>query len=162
MKLYDIDAEIMRLVDPETGEILDYEELDRIQLERDAKIENTALWIKNLCAESEAIKAEEDALKARRIAAENQAKRLKEYLATLLDGQKFATARVSLSIRKTPPAVRIADEKAFINLMMQTEHDEFLKYSLPEINKSAVKDAIQNGVKVEGAELVQSSYVYIK
>ncbi len=158
--IYDIDAEIMRLVDPETGEILDEEAF--VKIERDAKIENTALWIKNLNAEAEAIKAEEDALKARRVATENKAKRLKEHLATMLDDSPFKTARVSCSLRKSPPSVKFADEKAFISKMLEADRDEFLSFKMPEINRSAVKDAIQNGVEVEGAELVQNSYVYIK
>lgn len=40
MTLYEIDAEIEACIDGETGEVLDYEKLDGLQIERDRKIEN--------------------------------------------------------------------------------------------------------------------------
>ena len=58
MKLYEIDQAIMDCIDMETGEIVNEELLNDLQMERDAKIENVALWIKELKAEAEALKAE--------------------------------------------------------------------------------------------------------
>ena len=66
MTLYEINAEIASLVDEETGELLDYDRFADLQMERDAKIENMALWVKDLDAEAAAIKAEETALAERR------------------------------------------------------------------------------------------------
>ena len=63
MNLYQIDAEIMRAfedaMDPDTGEIVDaeaYAALDRLGVERDNKIENILLWIKDLKSDSEQLK----------------------------------------------------------------------------------------------------------
>ena len=42
--LYDIDAAILDCVDQETGEILDPEKLDALQMEREQKLEGVALW----------------------------------------------------------------------------------------------------------------------
>ena len=58
MTIYEIDQAIMECVDLETGEIIDTEQLDKLQMERDAKLENVACWIKDLKAEAEALKAE--------------------------------------------------------------------------------------------------------
>lgn len=59
--LYEIDADIVNCIDTETGEILDFDSLDALNMERDAKIEGVALYVKQLQAEAEAIKAEEKA-----------------------------------------------------------------------------------------------------
>ena len=61
MKLYEIDEQILGCIDAETGEIIDADMLNALQIERDAKIENVALWIKDLKAEAEAYKAEKQA-----------------------------------------------------------------------------------------------------
>ena len=43
MKLYEIDEAIMACIDAETGEIIDADKLDKLTMERDAKIENVDL-----------------------------------------------------------------------------------------------------------------------
>ena len=48
MNLYQINEEIEKCIDTETGEILDLEALDKLAMERDTKIENLACWYKNL------------------------------------------------------------------------------------------------------------------
>ena len=66
MTLYEIDQAIQGLVDPETGELMDYEAFAALQMDRDAKIENMALWYKDLMADAKAIKEEADTLNERR------------------------------------------------------------------------------------------------
>ena len=48
MKLYEIDEAILNCIDTETGEIIDADQLDKLTMERDTKIENVACWIKDL------------------------------------------------------------------------------------------------------------------
>lgn len=55
MTLYEIDQAIQGLVDPETGELMDYEAFAALQMDRDAKIENMALWYKDLMADAKAM-----------------------------------------------------------------------------------------------------------
>ena len=86
MTLYEINSEIMSCIDMETGEVIDTEKLNELQLERDAKIENVALWIKELKAEAEAIKQEKLALADRQRVAENKAESLKNWIAYALNG----------------------------------------------------------------------------
>ena len=88
MKLYEIDEAILNCIDTETGEIIDADQLDKLQMERDTKLENVACWIKDLKAEAEAIKTEKQILANRQKVAENKAESLKKYLAYALDGKK--------------------------------------------------------------------------
>ena len=128
---------------------------------RDEKIEGMALWVKNLDAEAKAIKAEEDALKERRQSLEKKATSLKEYLSAILSGQKFSTARVACTFRKTK-SVEIPDEAAFIQAMQESMHYGFLRYKAPEINKTEITNAIKAGQEVPGASLVEKLSMTIK
>lgn len=84
MNIFDIDIAMYSLIDDETGEIKDYEAFEALQMERNAKIENTALWIKTLVAEGKAIREEEKALAERRRRAESRIESLKNYLACFI------------------------------------------------------------------------------
>ena len=64
--LYEIEQAIMDCVDLETGEIIDIEKLDQLQMDKDVKIENTALFIKNLLSDADQIREEEKKLADRR------------------------------------------------------------------------------------------------
>ena len=158
MKLYEIDNAILECIDMETGEVIDAEKLDALNMERDAKIENVVLWIKDLKAEAEAIKAEKLALAERQKVAENKAESLKKWIAYALDGQKFSTAKCAVSFRNTE-SVEVTEEglKALMN-----DHDELLTYKAPEPNKKAIKDAIKDGLSVAGVQLVQNVSTIIK
>ena len=158
MTLYEINSEIMSCIDMETGEVIDTEKLNELQLERDAKIENVALWIKELKAEAEAIKQEKLALADRQRVAENKAESLKNWIAYALNGEKFKTAKCSVSFRTTE-SVEVTEE-GLESLM--NGHDELLTYKAPEPNKKAIKQALKDGLNVEGVQLVQNTSVIIK
>ena len=158
MTIYEIDQAIMKCVDLETGEIINTEQLDRLQMERDTKLENVACWIKDLKAEAEAIKTEKQILANRQKVAENKAESLKKYLAYALDGKKFSTAKCAVSFRNTESA-EVTEEG--LEALMK-EHDELLTYKSPEPNKKAIKDAIKDGLSVAGVQLVQNVSTIIK
>lgn len=158
MTIYEINEQILNCIDLETGEIIDIDKLNELELERDAKIENVACWIKELKAEAEAIKAEKLALAERQRVAENKAESLKKWLAFALNGEKFKTAKCSVSFRKTE-SIEVTDE-GLSNLMK--EHDELLTYKAPEPNKKAIKDAIKDGLSVQGVRLECNTSVIIK
>lgn len=159
MKLYEIDNAILDCIDFETGEIIDVDKLNELQIEREAKIENVALWIKDLKAEAEAIKAEKLALAERQKVAENKAESLKKWLAFALNGKKFSTARCSVSFRATE-SVEVTDEG--LENLMRGGKDELLTYKDPEPNKTAIKQAIKDGLNVAGVQLVQNVSTIIK
>lgn len=161
MNLYEIDQAILALVDPETGEILDYEAFCELKMAKEEKIEGMALWHKNLTAEAAAIRAEEISLASRRKSLEKKAESLKQYLAELLSGSKFSTARVACSFRKTK-SVEILDEAAFIQEMQESQHFEYLKYSPPTVNRTEITNAIKAGQTVPGAQLIEKNNLSIK
>ena len=117
MKLYEIDNAILDCIDMETGEIIDIDKLNELELERETKIENVACWIKDLKVEAEAIKTEKQALAERQRVAENKAESLKKWLAYALQGEKFKTPKCAISFRKTE-SVEVTDE-GLNNLMKE-------------------------------------------
>ena len=153
MKLYEIDQAIMDCIDMETGEIVNEELLNDLQMDRDAKIENVALWIKELKAEAEALKAEKLAFAERQRVAENKMESLKKWLAYTLNGEKFKTVRASVMFKMTDK-VEVAD--------IYKLDENYLRYKEPEADKDAIKKAIKAGQEVAGATLVSSTSVIIK
>lgn len=153
MTIYEINQAIMECVDLETGEIIDTEQLDKLTMEREVKLENVACWIKELKAEAEALKAEKMAFAKRQQVAENKMESLKKYLAYALDGQAFKTVRASVTFRKSQ-AVEIAD--------IYKLDENYLRYKEPEADKTAIKEALKAGQTVAGATLVENTSVIIK
>ena len=153
MTLFEIDEKIMDCVDLETGEIVNEEMLDALNMERGAKVENICLWIKNLKAEAEALKAEKDAFAQRQKTAENKLNSLKRYISAYLEGTPFKTARVAVSFRKTE-SVEIADGTVL--------PDEYLRFKQPEPDKAALKAALKNGAAIDGVSLVTDKSITIK
>ncbi|RGS72034.1 siphovirus Gp157 family protein [Mitsuokella sp. AF21-1AC] len=153
MNLYEIDREIESCVDMETGETIDTERLASLQMEKSKKIENIGCWIKNLTAEAAALKNEKDALAQREKVAKNKADGLKQYLAGYLAGQKFKTAKVAISYRKSE-AVEIADEAAV--------PDEYRIPQPDKIDKTGIKKALKDGAVIVGAQIVERQNIQIK
>lgn len=161
MNLYEIDQAILSLVDPETGEITDFEKLDELSMARDQKIENVACWYKNLAAEAKAIKDEENALKDRRESAERKAESLKQYLSEALNGEKFQTPKCSVSFRRTT-SVKIEDNAALIEWAEKNGRRDYLKYSPPEPIKKEIGNSLNLGIKIPGCELSNGLSVGVK
>lgn len=155
MTLYNIEQEIMDCIDQETGEIIDLERLNALEMERDRKIGNVACWIKDLKAEAEAIKAEKQALEKRQKAAENKAERLKEWLQSILQGEKFKDSRCSISYRKSEH-VDFSD-----NFVMDSLPDSMKKVTV-EPRKTEIKDYLKTGATIEGVTLVENSSIQIR
>ena len=160
MKLWEIDNELMGLFDPETGEIADVERWDALQMEREAKLESVACWIKNLLSDADALKNEKDNLAAREKAARSKAERLTAWLEYALNGEKLNTSKCAVTYRKSE-AVEITDEEAFI-AYARRECDDLLTYKPPVPNKTAIKAAMKNGREIEGATLVTKQNMSIK
>ena len=139
MNIYEIDNAMFSLIDEETGEIKDYEAFEELQMQREEKIENTALWYKNLVAE-------------------NKAENLKNFINRTLQGNKFATPKVAISYRKST-AVEVDDE--FIDYAMKNNSD-LLTYKQPEPNKAVIKEMLQGGFDIPHAELTVRNNMSIK
>lgn len=164
MTLYEIDHAIAeafeKAIDPETGEIMDaeaWEQLEALQMDRETKVENVALWVKDLNAEAAAIKAEEEALKKRRQSTENKADSLKRYLSWALAGDKFKTARVAISYRRSE-TVELAE--GFDPAQLPLEYQR-VKVSV-DPDKTRLKEALKEGKEIPGVELVEKTNIQIK
>ena len=151
--LYSINAAILACVDLETGEIIDADQLQALQMEREQKIENVALWYKNLLSDAEQYAAEEAAFKKKKQQAQAQAERLKAYLLDALAGEKYKSTRVSISYRNTPRVV--VDD--VLNLPPR-----FVRFAAPEPNKTEIAAAIKNGEEVNGAHMESNQSIIIK
>ncbi len=161
MKLYEIDEKIIeafeRAIDTETGEILDaqaFAELDNLQIMKNEKIEGVLLWIKNLSAESEALKTEKQAFEARQRQATNKAESLKRYISGILNGEKFKTAKVSVTWRKSEAAEYTGD-------IFELPED-CRTYKEPTVNKTELKKRLKAGEEITGAQLVTRNNIQIK
>ena len=160
--IYEIDQDILDCVDPETGEILDTERLDALQMERDQKLEGVTLWIKDLNAEAEAVKAEADKLTARKRALDNKITSLKTWLLWALDGQKLKTARCSV-YQTHSTKVTVANEPELIKFLQTLDEPEkFLRYKEPELKKDDIKKALKDGYVIPGAVLEETESVVIR
>ena len=146
-----------RMVDTETGEILDVDQYLALAEALDAKLENLALYIKNQRAEADMIKAEADKLTKRAKAKANEAERCSEYLSGFManhyDLKKFETARVRLSWRSS--------EYVEVN-GIDALPDEYLRFKDPEPDKTKIKAALKAGVELKGCTLVANQNLQIK
>ena len=141
-----------------------FDTLDGMEQELVRKAENVAVYIKAMEAEAKSLKAEEDKLKARRQAKENAAKRMREYLMGCMKQaniSKIDEPRAIISLRNNPESVEISDENDFISWANE-DHDEYLRYKAPEINKTAVKNALKSGAEIPFAALTRSQSLTIK
>lgn len=155
-KLYDLVREIEDFefeIDEETGEILNANDLDNLELEKNEKIEQLCLWIKNLKSDASAYKAEKDSFAKKQKAAENKAESIKNYIAYILAGEKFKTDRVTVSYRRSEQ-VECPD--------MSLVDDDYLRFKEPELDKTKIKKALKEGVKVGGCMLVEKQNMQIK
>lgn len=161
--LYEIDQEILKCVDMETGEILDPEKLDALQMERERKLEGVTLWIKDLTAEAEAVKAEADKLSTRKKSLDNKIASLKNWLLYALGGEKLKTPRCNV-YQTHNTKLNVIDEQSVVNYIQThyQEPEQFLKFSLPEIRKDAVKAELKAGKEIPGAALETTESVVIK
>ena len=155
--LFEIDKAIMEFefeIDEDTGEILNYDKLDNLQMERDQKIEGVALWYKNLVAEAEMIKAEKNAMAERQKRLENKAESLKKYLAYALQGEKFSTPRLAVSYRKSE-SVEIGQDFVYDKKWCEVS-------TTYKPDKKKIKDAIKSGKEVAGAKIVEKQNISVK
>lgn len=169
MTLYDIDAQIAALdgaaeddmlIDQETGELISVSQaLDALRMEREAKLENVACWVKNLCAEADAIREEEIRLVKRRKTAETKAANLKAWLLDAMtreDGttDKLKTGRVAVSVKRNPTSTVVDDA-----LLPSTYKVAKITY---QANKEMIKRELLAGGEVPGAHLEYGRSVIIK
>lgn len=151
MRLFEIDSAIEALLQPnDDGDITleQLEQLQQLEVQREEKLENIALYIKNERAFSDALDVEIKKMQAKKRATDNRVERLKDYLQQGLNGEKLKTARVTVSYR-TSKSVIITDESV-------------LPDSVFEVKRTASKTKIKALLPLDGAELVDHTHISIK
>lgn len=140
-------------IDTDTGEVLDEEYLNGLRIAKTRKIENIACWIKNLEAEAEAYRKEEESFRIRRKQAENKAESLKRYLTNWVAGERIDTDRCRVTWRRSI-SVEIQDESRI--------PDAYKKEKVStSIDKMAIKKALTGGETIAGASLLEKQNIQI-
>ena len=160
-KLYEIQDDLARIieigadryVDGESGEIFSKEDFENLQMEWQDKIEGVALGYKNEDAEAKAIKEEIDKLTERMKRHQKKAEGYKNFLAMVLDGKKFETAKALVK----PTKSKVCEwDGSFEGLE---------KYAIPQepkFDKAQARKDLLAGVEVPHCTLVEKSSVSIK
>lgn len=169
MTLFEINKKLMNCfyipdtdetVDAQTGEIFDGDYLDKLEMAKDEKIANIILFIKNLRSEEAAYKAQEDAFKKKRTSVGKKADHLEEYLNKMLGGQawdKDPQKRGCVTFRKSE-VVECDD----ITKLTTKKWNGYLRYKAPELDKTAIKKALKEGIKVPKCHIVEKMNMQIK
>ena len=160
MNIYEIDARMTELIDPETGEVLDFDAFEALAMERDTKIDNMALWIKDLTAETDALDKEIKTLTDRKAAVTRKKERLSAYLQNILQGEKRKTSKYVISYRQSV-ACEITDETEALHWLQAHGYMDCVSTKV-SVSKSGVKDLLKTGREVAGAELVVKQNMTIK
>ena len=163
MTLYEVTSDYLRIMammeDPELDPQTLADTLEGVEGELEVKAENYAKVMRNLEADVVGIKAEIDRLSDRKKTIENNIKQMKKALQDAMEitgKTKFKTELFSFGIRSNAPAVVIDGE-------LENIPTEYLRIKEPEIDKAKIKEALKNGVELEGvAHLEKSSSLVIK
>jgi len=149
-KLADLD------LDPQTIE----DTLESLSGDLEVKATNTAMLIRNLEASAAAIGDAEAQMAARRIALQNRAKRIKDYvLANMMVAgiQKIECPHFRLAVRDNPAAVEVYEPGLIpAEFMRQPEPPP------PAVDKTAIKEALKAGQDVPGCKLTVGKRLEIK
>lgn len=137
------------VVDAETGEYYDSENISELEGRIEDKIDAIACYIKEVDSDADAMKAEEQRIAKRRKAAEVRSDRLRQYLMAWMQEsgrRKAETARSCVSLRRAE-SVKVYDDLAL--------PDGFMRQRIENVpDKKAIKAAIKAGEQVPGAEIV--------
>lgn len=168
--IYELTEMMLQLMNLLYDEEVDEDELlkacESVEMEIEDKADGYAKVLKNMDADIKGLQAEERRLKERRQSLE----RRKVYLSHNLEQSmkaigktRFKTDLFSFSIAKNPAKAEVKDERAFIEWCEKNGRDDLLRFKAPEINKTALKDAIlKDGEVIDGAEIVQTEGLRIR
>lgn len=170
MKLYEISEQLKTFQQmAEDGYFEDektiLDTLESIQMEFDNKLENIACMYKGLSVEADAIEAEAKSLMERATRTRKTCEWLKDYMTANLQsvGQsKFESARVRLSFRKSE-SVSVTNEEVLFNSLQATGMDSLASVvETVKFDKKGLKQALKDGIELNGVELVTNNNLQIK
>lgn len=142
---------LSELSDEQLDEIID--SIEGLELEKEAKIENTVAYYKNLDAQEKAIAEQVKRLNSRKKTLGNTKDRLKSYLSfSVPEGDKWDNGVHRVSYRKSEKVV-ITDESSLPDYVFKTERKPVL---------TEIKKELKEGVSIQGAEIQQNQNIQIK
>lgn len=162
MKLLEINKAILEVLEKgfttneETGEVFDLSDLESLNLAFEEKVDGVAYYIKNNDVAAKALKEEAKTLLERAQRYENRNDKLKKYLLNVMDQRdmtKIETTKNRISTRKSTSIV---------------VDDEMLpkKYLIKKVDykpdKKMLKELLNSGKRIKGAELEQKITLYVK
>jgi len=161
MKLYELVENynnILELIEnPDIPADILEKSLSEINEGIEAKAENIAKIIKNIEAEIEGFKQEEKRLSEKRKPLENKIKSLKSYIEESMrttNKLKFKSKLFSFNIQNNAPSVSILDN----NIIPK----EYFIEQQPVLDKRKLLTDLKEGLKIEGAEVQQTSSLRIR
>ena len=75
---------------------------------------------------------------------------------------KINAVKASISIRNNAESAQFDNEKDFIKMCMKNGLEDYLRFKDPELNRTAVKEALKSGTKLPGAVLGRTQSLIIK
>lgn len=161
IKLHEIPAALAGMldliqVDEETGEI-EPATLESVQIASEEKIIATAMYIRRLDALNKATKETIQDLQERVRADSKRIEALKWLMTKAMDSLQYTEVKspeVTLRFRKSS-SVEITDSDALPEQFLRTK-------TVVEPDKTAIKNALKAGEKIQGAQLVESRNLQIK
>lgn len=162
MQLYEISNQYQRAFD-EMQE-LDFDEqtisdsLSLITDDFNTKAINVSSFIKNLEADTKAMKEAEEAIYARRKVIENKANNIKEYLRSNMEAcgiTHIHHPQFDIKLKKCPHYLDVLNE---INIPSKY----FNTRTVVTLDKAKLKEDIKNSVNVDGCSLKQKTRLEIK
>lgn len=134
--------------------------LESLQFPIEQKATNVAMFVRNLEATAEAIKAAEVEMAKRRKALESRAANVREYLKVnmLRTGiTKIECPLFKISVRDNPASVRVIDESVIPSQFMRQPDPP-----PPSPDKKAIGEALKSGDDVPGCVLERGNRLEIK
>ena len=163
MTIYELTDEYRQLLemaeDPDVDPQTLADTMESIEAEIEIKADGYARVMKSMEADEEALAKEIKRLQERKSRLETTRKNMKERLKQAMEATgktKFKTELFSFGIQNNAPSVVIDVEDVF------KIPDDFLKYKDPEPDKTLIKQAINNGQKLDFAHLEQTQSLRIR
>lgn len=150
-KLIELDAE--RFVDGETGEIVNREVWDSLQIEWSQKIEGVACGYKNEMAIVTALKNEVDELNERIKRHSKKAEGYKSFLNVVLEGKKFESSKCAIKPTKSKVCEWDGNTEGL---------DAYMVAQPPKFDKATARKDLIAGKSVPHCTLVEKTSVSIK
>lgn len=141
-------------VNEETGELIAcFDDLDQLKENKEEKIKNCAMYIREQEIFSDDIDKQIDILKKRKETAKKKADYLKQYLMENTDHQKYEFPEISITYR-TSTSTEVNEEllpKKYLHKVVTYKAD-----------KNELKQLLKDGATIKGAQLVIKTNLIIK